>query len=290
MHTDSYICLYWLKKPAGNLAIYISNRVKIIQDSQIKIFHCPTDVNPGDFVSKVKPTSSYLNNPIWEHGPKYMENGDWKVGKSIEEIKAERSPTHKEAIEIEEGLRKTTKTVQLNVTQTSVAFSKDNIITLAQTKSNSLLRVQRMIHTCIKFLLKAKFPFSGGRESDGLESSDKPDELDKEQQKSPNADPKWIWAMYQRKWYVARAAINEEIPKSLNNKLSKVKEQSMVVQFAIDEKYSIIPTRKIEPFGNNLDLDLKRSKLDPVGTLLPKMNKMKKKKLRALKDPGSLAI
>ena len=73
---------------AGELTIYISNRVKIIQDSQIKVFHCQTDINPGDFVSKVKPISSYLNNPIWEHGPKYMENDDWKIGKSMEEIKA----------------------------------------------------------------------------------------------------------------------------------------------------------------------------------------------------------
>ena len=162
------------------MTIYISNRVKIIQDSQIKIFHCQTDMNPGDFVSKVKPISSYLNNPIWEHGPKYMENDDWKIGKSIEEIKANRSPTDDETREIEDGLRKANKNVLLNVTQTSVAFSKDNIITLSQTKSNSLLRVQRMIHTCVKFLLKAKLPFSRGRESDGLESTDAdPDELDK---------------------------------------------------------------------------------------------------------------
>ena len=93
-------------------------------------------------------------------------------------------------------MRKANKNVELNVTQTSVAFSKDNIITLAQTKSNSLLRVQRMIHTCLKFLLKAKFPFSG-EDSDGL---------DKEEQQTSNPDPKWIWAMYQRKWYVARMA------------------------------------------------------------------------------------
>ena len=86
-----------------------------------------------------------------------------------------------------------------------------------------MLRVQRMIHTCVKFLLKAKLPFSGGRESDGLESSDKPDELDKEEQKSPNADPKWIWAMYQRRWYVARAAMNEEIPISLKTNCPRLK-------------------------------------------------------------------
>ena len=113
------------------MAIYISNRVKIIQDSQIKVFHCQTDINPGDFVSKVKPISSWLNNPIWEHGPMYMENDDWEIGKSIEEIKANRSPTHNETREIEDGLRKANKSVQLNVAQTSVPFSKDNIITLA---------------------------------------------------------------------------------------------------------------------------------------------------------------
>ena len=142
--------------------------MKIIQDSQIEVFHCQTDTNPADYVSKVKPTSSYLNNPIWEHGPEYMENDDWKIGKSIEEIKANRSPTHNETREIEDGLRKANKTIQLNVTQTSITFSKDNIITLAQTKSNSFLRVQRIKHTCFKFLLKAKFPVSG-EDSDGLD-------------------------------------------------------------------------------------------------------------------------
>ena len=102
-------------------------------------------------MSKVKPISSYLNNPVWEHGPDYMGKENWKIGKSIEEIKADRSPTHDEARKIEDRLRKANKNIQLNVTQTSVTFSKDNIITLAQTKSNSLLRVQRMLHTCFKF-------------------------------------------------------------------------------------------------------------------------------------------
>ena len=51
----------------------------------------------------------------------------------------------------------------------------------------------------------AEFPFSE-RESDGL---------DKKEQKNPDADPKWIWAVYQRRWYVAKAATKEEIPTSL---------------------------------------------------------------------------
>ena len=38
----------------------------------------------------------------------------------------------------------------------------------------------------------------------------------------------------------------------------------MAVQFAVDDEYSIIPMKKIEPF-DNVELDLKRSKSDPRG-------------------------
>ena len=56
----------------------------------------------------------------------------------------------------------------------------------------------------------------------------------------------WVWALFQRKWYVAKIANDEEIPASLKNKTSKCKESLKVVQFAVDEKYSIVPMRKIE--------------------------------------------
>ena len=93
-----------------------------------------------------------------------------------------------------------------------------------------------MLHTCFKFSIRAKFPFSGGRDSDGL---------DKEEQQTSNPDPKWIWTLYQRKWYVARIPKNEEVPTSLKSKMSKIREPSMAVQFAVDDKYSIIPMKKI---------------------------------------------
>ena len=158
----------------------------------------------------------------------------------------------------------------MNVTQSSVTFSKDNIITLAQTKSNSLLRVQRMLHSCFKFFIKTRFQFSGGGCSDGL---------NKEEEQRPSAitDPKWVWVLYQRKWYVARIANNEEIPTSLKNKMSKSKEPSTVVQFVVDDEYSIFPMRKIEPFGN-VEIDKKCDKLDPRGysivmSLIPAFSK-----------------
>ena len=62
--------------------------MKIIQDTQIDVFHCQADTNPADYVSKVKPISSYLENPIWEHDLDYISKDDWKIGESIEEIKA----------------------------------------------------------------------------------------------------------------------------------------------------------------------------------------------------------
>ena len=96
--------------------------MEVIQDAQVEVFYCQTNTKPADNVSKVKPISSYLENPVWENVPEYMSKDGWKVGRSIEEIKVKRSPTHEEAKEIEEGLRKTNKTIQLNVTQTSVTF------------------------------------------------------------------------------------------------------------------------------------------------------------------------
>ena len=59
---------------------------------------------------------------------------------------------------------------------------------------------------------------------------------------------KWIWAFYQRKWYVPRLAKDEDVPTSLKNKMSKIKEPSMVVQFAVDDKYSIIPMKRLSHF------------------------------------------
>ena len=66
LHTDSYILLYWIKKNAGDLTVYVSNRVKMIQEAQIEVFYCQIDTNPADNVSKVKPISFYLENPVWE--------------------------------------------------------------------------------------------------------------------------------------------------------------------------------------------------------------------------------
>ncbi len=74
------------QKHAGDLAVYISNRVKIIQDAEIDVFHCQTDTNPADYVSKVKPISSYLESPIWEHGPYYMSKGNWKSANQLKRL------------------------------------------------------------------------------------------------------------------------------------------------------------------------------------------------------------
>ena len=85
LHGDSLICLYWIKKKIGELNTYCANRVKKIQDTGLSVFYTNTTTNPADFVSKVKKASSFLNNPLYDQGPKYMEEENWMVGKTIEE-------------------------------------------------------------------------------------------------------------------------------------------------------------------------------------------------------------
>ena len=69
-HSDSLVSLHWIKKDMNKLSVYISNRVQKIQNSGVRIFFVPGVLNPGDLVSKPKPSRDYVNNSFWLHGPK----------------------------------------------------------------------------------------------------------------------------------------------------------------------------------------------------------------------------
>ena len=116
------------KKPAGELNTYCSNRVNKIQEANFDVFYTNTTTNPADFVSKVKPTSAYLNTPLWKHGPKYMEEHDWMAERTIEEIQQKMSTTSEEE-KIEREVKKKHKVVQLNMIQATQEQAKDNIVT-----------------------------------------------------------------------------------------------------------------------------------------------------------------
>ena len=65
-----------------------------------------------------------------------------------------------------------------------------------------------------------------------------------------------FWAPFQRKFYAAREAKVDEMPSQLKQKL---KDGSTAVRFLSDGTFSLIPTIKLEPFGDK-ELDEKDQK------------------------------
>ena len=78
-HSDSLVTLHWVQKDNNSLKTYVSNRVKKIQDTHIKLFYVPGKQNPADLCSKPQPGKDYINNEFWVNGPSYIQedNNTW---------------------------------------------------------------------------------------------------------------------------------------------------------------------------------------------------------------------
>ena len=109
LHSDSLIAMFWLEKEPGQLNTYVANRIREIQEGNFKVYHTSSNTNPADFLTKVKPASTYLDNPLWEMGPDYMTSDDWSEGRSIKEIKERMSPTAEQNKEIDAEVKKSLK-------------------------------------------------------------------------------------------------------------------------------------------------------------------------------------
>ena len=66
--------------------------------------------------------------------------------------------------------------------------------------------------------------------------------------------------MYNRKWYIAKEASEDETPDKLKKKLPK---DTKIMKFLGDETYSAVPFSRIQPFGINQELDMRRGARDP---------------------------
>ena len=71
----------------------------------------------------------------------------------------------------------------------------------------------------------------------------------------------FYWTPYQRRWYVARKAEIDEIPSKLKD---KPRVGQTIVKFLGDQTYSLVPTAKLEPIGQN-EVGKKRGKEDSKG-------------------------
>ena len=118
IHTDSLICMYWIIKPIDKLAVYVCNRVKKIKEAGIdqNVFYTSSEDNVADLVTKVRPINDYVNSSFWDEGPKYLEDDDWKEGRSIQEIHERQKPNEEEKEQIEKEV-KSTKVMQSNFIQ-----------------------------------------------------------------------------------------------------------------------------------------------------------------------------
>ena len=221
------------------------------------MYYTNSNTNPADFLTKIKPAASYLNNPLWEFGPDYMTSENWQDGRSIDEIRDQMTPSVEQNNEIQAEVKKKFKNTQINLTKTTQVDEKTNFVSLAQLKSNDLLKVQRAILLCIEYLVKTapKRLLQTGRE----EKDDPPDEH--ENCCGGDNSRKFFWAMFNRKWYVVQKPDHEEIPKEIKVKRTN---DATIVKFMCDQTYGAIPNNRIQPFGAT-EIDEKRGKRDPKG-------------------------
>ena len=145
------------------------------------------------------PLKDFINNSFWESGPNYLEDENWKEGRSIQEIHDLQKPNEQEEEEIEKEVKKN-KTIQSNFIRASQIMMEENIVSAAMKRSNDIAKLvmilRKDIHAVLKFReLISKDAPKPQNPVVGEESSDekKNDQL--------------VWAMFQRRWYVAEKFI-----------------------------------------------------------------------------------
>ena len=70
-----------------------------------------------------------------------MSDPEWHVGRSIEEIKEEKSPSPSLSEEIAKEVRKSRQEVHINLTQMIQTPTTQNIISFVQEKTNDLTKI-----------------------------------------------------------------------------------------------------------------------------------------------------
>lgn len=89
--TDNTIALHWINKPLHVLKLYVSNRVKKIQElTDVKCWrHIRTHENPADLISRGMQADELVNNKLWWHGPQWLTEPEkqWPPPVEITQLK-----------------------------------------------------------------------------------------------------------------------------------------------------------------------------------------------------------
>ena len=135
------------RKLSTELKPWVWNRVKIIQDSGVKVLFSSSSENIADILTKSKPNQTYVNIKIWDEGPTYLQkrNEAWMPGRRIQELKITQTLHEGDKEEIEREMKNRKMVAILNHAQLTEDLTRNNFISKCMEKSNNLTWVCRMV-------------------------------------------------------------------------------------------------------------------------------------------------
>ncbi|XP_055714933.1 uncharacterized protein LOC129809150, partial [Phlebotomus papatasi] len=142
--SDSTIVLSWLRSPPDAFKVFVSHRVKIInQSSQPQQWqHVPTACNPADLISRGVIPSKLKDNELWWKGP------EWLVESKDSWPKPFDTPLD------------TSDEVECCVITTMEEC--ENLVSYLLNKYSSLNKIQRIVAYCLRFLTPPSNPQNRG--------------------------------------------------------------------------------------------------------------------------------
>ena len=106
------------------MGVYVWNRVKYVQETQIEVLWTETETNVADLVTKYTKPSAHVNSKFWTEGPDYLKqpDKDWKEERQLEYIKA-RQASQKDILENPE-VKKEMKTKKIRAKMNLLQITK----------------------------------------------------------------------------------------------------------------------------------------------------------------------
>lgn len=123
--------------------MYVWNRVKYIQESEIEILWTASETNVADLVTKEVKLAVYINFSYWAEGQTYLKNPDceWKEERKIGVHKA---PTNSKDISqdpaVKKGIKVKKTRIQMNLLKILRTQAKSNLFARCKGRSNDLIK------------------------------------------------------------------------------------------------------------------------------------------------------
>ena len=148
LHSDSMVAMFWCLQNPDKLKVYVSNRVKKIQQINFTILYVPGQENPADYTTKSTPINKYLNTEFWQNGPHLLKtNTDELISKYCIEYVQENTLSTKQS----EELKAETKPVKAKILAQTAKETPHKIQDILETIS-SFSKILRITCYFLKFL------------------------------------------------------------------------------------------------------------------------------------------